>query len=126
MKARAVNKYIRHSAKKMKPVLDMVRGKQVNSVLNMLAFMPKKSAKLVELTTRSAVSNLLNTEEGAKVNPDELIIAEAYANQGPVMKRIRPRSMGRAYLIRKRTCHLTIVVATPEQEDVVVDTKEKE
>ena len=126
MKARAVNKYIRHSAKKMKPVLDMVRGKQVNSVLNMLAFMPKKSAKLVELTTRSAVSNLLNTEEGANVNPDELVIAEAYANQGPVMKRIRPRSMGRAYLIRKRTCHLTIVVATPEQEDVAVDTKEKE
>lgn len=126
MKARAVNKYIRHSAKKMKPVLDMVRGKQVNSVLNMLAFMPKKSAKLVELTTRSAVSNLLNTEEGAKVNPDELVIAEAYANQGPVMKRIRPRSMGRAYLIRKRTCHLTIVVATPEKEDVAVDTKEKE
>jgi len=125
MKARAVNKYIRHSAKKMKPVLDMVRGKQVNTVLNMLAFMPKKSAKLVELTTRSAVSNLLNTEEGAKVNPDELIIAEAYADQGPVMKRIRPRSMGRAYLIRKRTCHLTIVVATPEIK-VADDTKEKE
>lgn len=125
MKARAVNKYIRQSAKKMKPVLDMVRGKQVNAVLNMLAFMPKKSAKLVELTTRSAVSNLLNTEEGAKVNPDELIIVEAYANQGPVMKRIRPRSMGRAYLIRKRTCHLTIVVATPEL-DVADDTKEKE
>ena len=125
MKARAVNKYIRQSAKKMKPLLDMVRGKQVNSVLNMLAFMPKKSAKLVELTTRSAVSNLLNTEEGAKVNPDELVIAEAYANQGPVMKRIRPRSMGRAYLIRKRTCHLTIVVATPD-EGAAADTKEKE
>ena len=125
MKARAVNKYIRHSAKKMKPVLDMVRGKQVNSVLNMLSYMPKKSAKLVELTTRSAVSNILNTEEGAKVNPDELVIVEAYANQGPVMKRIRPRSMGRAYLIRKRTCHLTIVVATPEV-DVAIDTKEKE
>lgn len=125
MKARAVNKYIRHSAKKMKPVLDMVRGKQVNTVLNMLAFMPKKSAKLIELTTRSAVSNLMNTEEGAKVNPDELIIVEAFADQGPVMKRIRPRSMGRAYLIRKRTCHLTIVVATPEQE-VADDTKEKE
>lgn len=124
MKARAVNKYIRHSAKKMKPMLDMVRGKQVNTVLNMLSLMPKKSAKIVELTTRSAVSNLLNTEEGAKINPDELIIAEAYADQGPVMKRIRPRSMGRAYMIRKRTCHLTIVVATPEVANV--DTKEKE
>lgn len=125
MKARAVNKYIRQSAKKMKPMLDMVRGKQVNSVINMLALMPKKAAKIVELTTRSAVSNLLNSEEGAKVNPDELIIAEAYANQGPVMKRIRPRSMGRAYMIRKRTCHLTIVVATPP-EVVENDTKEKE
>ena len=125
MKARAVNKYIRQSAKKMKPMLDMVRGKQVNSVINMLALMPKKAAKIVELTTRSAVSNLLNSEEGAKVNPDELVIAEAYANQGPVMKRIRPRSMGRAYMIRKRTCHLTIVVATPEI-DVENETKEKE
>jgi large subunit ribosomal protein L22 len=124
MKARAVNKYIRQSAKKMKPMLDMIRGKQVNSVINMLAYMPKKAAKIVELTTRSAVSNLMNTEEGAKVNADELIIAEAYANQGPVMKRIRPRSMGRAFMIRKRTCHLTIVVATPEV--VVDDAKEKE
>lgn len=124
MKARAVNKYIRQSAKKMKPMLDMIRGKQVNSVINMLAYMPKKTAKIVELTTRSAVSNLLNTEEGAKINSDELIIAEAYANQGPVMKRIRPRSMGRAFMIRKRTCHLTIVVATPEV--VVDDAKEKE
>jgi large subunit ribosomal protein L22 len=109
----------------MKPILDMVRGKQVNAALNMLAFMPKKSAKLVELTTRSAVSNLLNSEEGAKVNPDELVIEKAYADQGPMMKRIRPRSMGRAYLIRKRTCHLTIVVATPP-EVVENDTKEKE
>ncbi|MDZ7822158.1 MAG: uL22 family ribosomal protein, partial [Candidatus Marinimicrobia bacterium] len=53
-------------------------------------FMPKKSAKIVILTTRSAVSNLLNTDEGAKVNPDELVIQEAYVNQGPMMKRIRP------------------------------------
>ncbi len=126
MKARAVNKYIRLSAKKMKPVLDMVRGKRVDNAINMLTFMPKKSAKIVILTTRSAVSNLLNTDEGAKVNPDELVIQEAYVNQGPVMKRIRPRSMGRAYLIRKRSCHLTVVVGTPAAEDVKNDTKEKE
>jgi large subunit ribosomal protein L22 len=109
----------------MKPMLDMVRGKQVDQILNMLAYMPKKSAKIVELTTRSAVSNLLNTDEGAKINTNELVILEAYVNQGPVMKRIRPRAMGRAYLIRKRTCHLTIVVGTPA-EDVAKDTKEKE
>ncbi|MDZ7796008.1 MAG: 50S ribosomal protein L22 [Candidatus Marinimicrobia bacterium] len=125
MKARAVNKYIRLSAKKMKPVLDMVRGKRVDNAINMLTFMPKKSAKIVVSTTRSAVSNLLNTDEGAKINPDELLIQEAYVNQGPMMKRIRPRSMGRAYLIRKRTCHLTIVVGTPAG-DVKNDTKEKE
>ncbi|MDD3095560.1 MAG: 50S ribosomal protein L22 [Candidatus Neomarinimicrobiota bacterium] len=125
MKARAVNKYIRQSAKKMKPVLDMVRGKQVTSALNMLSFMPKKSAKFIELTTRSAVSNLLNSEAGAKVNPDELVIREAFVDQGPVMKRIRPRSMGRAFMIRKRSCHLTIVVGTPT-DDGKNDTKEKE
>jgi large subunit ribosomal protein L22 len=126
MKARAVNKYIRQSAKKMKPVLDMVRGKQVNSALNMLSLMPKKSAKLIEQTTRSAISNLLNSDEGSKINPDDLVIQEAYANQGPVMKRIRPRSMGRAYLIRKRTCHLTIVVGTPAENVKNATTKEKE
>jgi large subunit ribosomal protein L22 len=125
MKARAVNKYIRLSAKKMKPVLDMVRGKRVDTALNMLTFMPKKSAKILVSTTRSAVSNLLNTDEGAKLNPDELVIEEAYVNQGPAMKRIQPRAMGRAYLIRKRTCHLTVVVGTPA-EDVKNDTKEKE
>lgn len=125
MKARAVNKYIRQSAKKIKPVLDMVRGKQVSTALNMLSFMPKKSAKLIEQTMRSAVSNLLNSDEGSKVNPDELVIQEAYVNQGPVMKRIRPRSMGRAYLIRKRSCHLTIVVGTPA-ENAKNATKEKE
>lgn len=120
MEARAVNKYIRQSAKKVKPVLDMVRGKKVNEAINMLNFMPKKAAKIVSGTAQSAVSNLLNNDEAKGINPDELIIKKAYVDQGPVMKRIRPRSMGRAYLIRKRSCHVTIVVGLPK----AVETKE--
>jgi len=124
MEAKAVNKYIRQSAKKIKPMLDLVRGKKVDYALNTLHFMPKKAAKTIELTIRSAVANLINTDEGAKVNPEELVVKTAFVDQGPTAKRIQPRSMGRAYRIRKRSSHLTIIVAVPEHHDS--DLKEKE
>ncbi len=124
MEAQAVNKYIHQSAKKIKPMLDLVRGKRVDYALNTLHFMPKKAAKLIEMTIRSAVANFINTDEGTKVNPEELYVKTVFVNQGPTAKRIQPRSMGRAYRIRKRTSHLTVVVALPEVN--VSDTKEKE
>lgn len=113
METRAVNKYVRQSAKKIKPILDMVRGKRVDYALNTLHFMPKKSAKIVEQTIRSAVANYINTDEGAAVNPDELVVKTAFVNQGPTARRIQPRSMGRAYQIRKRSSHVTVTVALP-------------
>lgn len=124
MEAKAVNKYIKQSAKKMKPVADMVRGKRVDQALNTLHFMPKKAAKLIEQTIRSAVANFINTDEGSKVNPEELFVKMVFVNQGPTAKRIQPRSMGRAFRIRKRSAHLTVVVANPEVN--LSDTKEKE
>jgi len=124
MEARAVNKYIRQSAKKIKPILDIVRGKRVDYALNSLHFMPKKAAKIVEQTIRSAVANYINSDEGASVSPEELIVKTVFVNQGPAARRIQPRSMGRAYLIKKRSAHVTVVVALPENDILATDKKE--
>lgn len=124
MEARAVNKYVHHSTKKIKPMLDLVRGKRVDHALNALHFMPNKAAKIVEGTIRSAVSNYINSDEGSKVNPEELMIKEAYVDKGPITRRIQPRSMGRAYLIRKRTSHVTVKVGLPETAETASTKKE--
>ncbi len=124
MEARAVNKYVRHSTKKIKPMLDLVRGKRVGHALNTLHFLPNKAAKIVEGTIRSAVSNYLDTDEGSKVNPEDLVIKKAYVDQGPTTRRIQPRSMGRAYLIRKRSSHVTVIVELPETAEKASTKKE--
>lgn len=124
MEARAVNKYVHQSAKKIKPMLDLIRGKRVDHALNTLHFLPNKAAKIVENTIRSAVSNYLDTEEGSKTNPEELIIKAAYVDQGPTARRIQPRSMGRAYLIRKRSSHVTVKVGMPEKAETASTKKE--
>jgi large subunit ribosomal protein L22 len=124
MEARAVNKYVHQSAKKIKPMLDLIRGKRVDHALNTLHFLPNKAAKIVENTIRSAVSNYLDTEEGSKTNPEELIIKAAYVDQGPTARRIQPRSMGRAYIIRKRSSHVTVKVGMPEKAETASTKKE--
>jgi large subunit ribosomal protein L22 len=111
MEARAVNKYIPTSPRKMRLLIDLIRGKSVAEALEILHFNPKHAAKDAEKTLRSAVGNLFNENEDAKVSPEELVVKEAYVNQGPTLKRIQPAPMGRAYRIRKRSNHLTIVVA---------------
>ncbi|HDT12436.1 MAG TPA: 50S ribosomal protein L22 [Candidatus Marinimicrobia bacterium] len=124
MEARAVNKYVHQSAKKIKPMLDLIRGKRVDHALNTLHFLPNKAAKIVENTIRSAVSNYMDTDEGSKTNPEELIIKAAYVDQGPTARRIQPRSMGRAYLIRKRSSHVTVKVGMPEKAETASTKKE--
>jgi len=124
MEARAVNKYVHQSAKKIKPMLDLIRGKRVGHALNTLHFLPNKAAKIVENTIRSAVSNYMDTEEGSKANPEALIIKAAYVDQGPTARRIQPRSMGRAYIIRKRSSHVTVKVGMPEKAETASTKKE--
>jgi large subunit ribosomal protein L22 len=113
MEAIAKAKHIHQSARKVRQVLDEVRGKQVESAINKLHFTPKKAAKIIEKTLRSAVANAIN-REGSEVDADKLFIKEAFCDEGPTMRRFRPRAMGRATIIRKRTSHLTIVVAEKE------------
>ncbi|HEY7750759.1 MAG TPA: 50S ribosomal protein L22 [Ignavibacteriaceae bacterium] len=112
MEAKAINKYIGSSPRKMRLVIDLIRGMSVDRALEVLHFSTKHASKDAEKTLRSAVSNLINTDEATRVEPQDLIVKEAFVNAGPTLKRISPAPMGRAYRIRKRSCHLTIVVST--------------
>ncbi len=112
MEARAVTRYIGSSPRKMRLVIDLIRGESVDKAMEILHFQPKHAARSAEKTLRSAVSNLINQDETTRHDPADLYIREAFVNQGPTLKRISPAPMGRAYRIRKRSCHVTIIVAT--------------
>ena len=115
MEAVAKARYVSGSARKMRQVIALVRGKNVEVALNILRFTHKKSAMILEKVVRSAVANAM-TIYGDKIHdPNDLTIVEAQCNDGPMMKRIRPRAMGRAFRVRKRTCHLKVVVASEEE-----------
>ena len=116
MQAIARARYIRGSARKMRQVMDLVRGKNVEDALNILRFTHKKNAVILEKIIRSAVANAQNIYGDKVHDPNELSIVDAQCGEGPIMKRIRARAMGRAYRIRKRTCHVKIVVATADEE----------
>jgi len=112
MEAKAINRYIGSSPRKMRLVIDLIRGVSVERALEVLHFSPKHASKDAEKTLRSAVSNIMNLDDSTRVDPADLYVKEALVNQGPTLKRISPAPMGRAYRVRKRSCHLTIVVAT--------------
>ena len=112
MEARAVHRYIGSSPRKMRLIIDLIRGMSVEKAIEVLHFSPKHASKDAEKVLRSAVANLLNKDDATRVEPSDLFVKEAFVNQGPTLKRISPAPMGRAYRIRKRSCHLTIVVAT--------------
>lgn len=115
MEARAVNRYVRQSPRKLRLVLDEVRGEVVGAALNYLHFSPLKASGIVEQTLRSAVANWLQKATDSKQNPDDLKITRAYADGGPFVKRFRPASMGRVSRLNKPTSHLTIVVSNEEE-----------
>ncbi len=119
MEATARAKHMRISPRKMRLVVDLIRGRNVEDALVILQGTRKKASPLVEKLLRSAVANALfvgeeEEEAGPRLNVDELYVKKAFVDGGPVMKRFRPRSMGRANKIRKRTSHLTIVVGTQQ------------
>ena len=112
MTARAQAKYIRQSPYKVRRVLDLVRGLPVDEARVVLEFTNRKAAGTVIKVLDSAVAN---AEHNFALDADELVVAEAYADEGPTLKRWRPRARGRATKIRKRTSHITIVVAETEE-----------
>ncbi|QJB58170.1 50S ribosomal protein L22 [Pseudodesulfovibrio sp. zrk46] len=107
MEAKAVAKFIRVSPRKTRLVAENIKGKGVEDALNILRFTPKKPAKILGKVLYSAISN---AEQMPGVDVDSLIVDSVIVNEGPTWKRIQPRAMGRAYRIRKRTSHITIVV----------------
>lgn len=111
MEARAISKYVRMSPYKVRLVVDLIRGKDVEEALNILHFTPKAASVPVEKTVRSAVYNAINLHGDEKLKVEDLYIKEAYVDEGPMLKRYRPRARGRVGRIRKRTSHITIVVA---------------
>lgn len=111
MEARAIAKYIRMSPRKVRRVADLVRGKNVGDAINILHFIQKSASRPLEKVIRSAVSNMLNIESSSKVDPDELFIKEIRVDEGVTLKRFRAASMGRAVRIRKRTSHISVIVA---------------
>ena len=107
MEAKAIAKYVRMSPSKLKPVTDLVRGKDLNEALTILKFTLGRGAELVEKVVQSAAAN---AENNFDMNRDELYIAEVYANQGPTMKRFRAGAQGRASMILKRTSHIGVTL----------------
>ncbi len=110
MEAQACSRYVRQSPRKIRIVMNEVRGKKVGDALNYLHFSPKKGSDVIEKTLRSAVSNLLQKADGENIDPDSLIVSKAFVNGGPHMKRFRPASMGRISRLNKPTSHVTVVV----------------
>ena len=107
MEARAKLSYARISSRKVKIVIDMIRNKNVGEAMGILKTTPKAASELLIKLLESAMANAVNNHN---MNADNLYVAEIFANQGPTLKRVRPRAQGRAFRIRKRTSHITIVL----------------
>ncbi len=105
MKAEA--KFVRISPRKIRLVMDQVRGKRVEEALGLLSFAPQKGARILKKLLDSAVAN---AEQNSGIDVDTLYVKRVYANEGPTLKRFRPRALGRATRIRKRTSHLTVIL----------------
>jgi len=107
MEVKAVAKYVRISPRKVRLVIDLVRGKRVDESLNILQFTPKRAAHIVRKLIKSAIAN---AEQKPDVDIDNLYIKCIYADEGPTLKRYRARALGRAVRIRRRTSHITVVL----------------
>jgi len=105
--AKATARYVRISPTKARRVVDLVRGRSAQEALDILTFAPQSASTDVYKVVRSAIAN---AENNHGLDPSTLFVGEAYVDEGPTLKRIRPRAQGRAYRIRKRTSHITIVV----------------
>ena len=107
MEAKAVARHVRIAPRKAKLVADLIRGKKVDEALAILKFTPRGASPVIEKVVKSAVAN---AENNHNLDKDNLYIAEIYANQGPTLKRFRPRAQGRASQILKRTSHIGVTL----------------
>jgi large subunit ribosomal protein L22 len=113
MQSKAQAKWVRMSPRKVRRVVNEIRGKSCSEAVTILRFMPFSAAREVEKVLRSAMFNLINAEKApiSEAEANDLKVVEAYADQGPTLKRIQPRARGRAYPILKKSSHITVVVS---------------
>jgi len=112
VEAKAVAKYIRVAPNKARQVVNMIRGKQVDEARAILKYTPKRVASVVAKVLDSAIAN---AEHNFDMDRENLFVSKVYVDGGPTMKRFKPRALGRADLIRKRTSHITVVVGEKEE-----------
>ncbi|MGB3303896.1 50S ribosomal protein L22 [Gordonia sp. (in: high G+C Gram-positive bacteria)] len=110
--ARATAKFVRVTPMKARRVIDLVRGKNVDEALDILRFAPQAASEPVYKVLASAIAN---AENNVGLDRRTLVISEAFADEGPTLKRFQPRAQGRAFRIRKRTSHITVVVSAVEK-----------
>ncbi|NLP18413.1 MAG: 50S ribosomal protein L22 [Firmicutes bacterium] len=113
MEAKAVARHIRIAPRKVRIVADLIRGKDVNEALAILRFTPKRGARLLEKALRSAVANAQDKYDS---DPGSLYVKRVYVDEGPTLKRFRPRRMGQAFPVLKRTSHISVVVEEAEMK----------
>ena len=117
MEAIAKVRNIRITPQKARRVVNLIRGKQATEALGLLKFQPQAASEPIYKVVASAVANakVKGESTGAIVDEDDLVISQAYVDEGVTLKRFRPRAQGRAFRINKRTSHITVVVATPDE-----------
>ncbi len=108
MEARAIAKYLGVSPRKTRLCADLIRGKRVEEAVNILSHTPKAGARMISKVVQSA---LANARQDKSIDVDTLYVKTVFVNQGPTLKRWQPKPMGRAGRIRKRTCHVTVVLS---------------
>ena len=113
MEAKAVARHIRIAPRKVRIVADLIRGKDVDEAIAILRFTPKRGARILEKVLHSAVANAQNNYD---LDIDSLYVKRAYVDEGPTLKRFRPRRMGQAFPILKRTSHISVVVEEAEMK----------
>ena len=114
------------SPRKMRTIVDLIRGEKVNKALSILKYQSKVGAPAVEKLLLSAIANWQNKHEDAKLEEADLYVKEVRVDGGRILKRLRPAPQGRAHRIRKRSNHVTLVVASNATVEVVEDNKDKE
>jgi large subunit ribosomal protein L22 len=113
MRYRALHRYADMSARKIRPFATLIRGRSADEALELLRFLPNKSARLLEAVVKSALGNA--EDRGAR-DPDELMVVESRVDDGPILKRIMPRARGTAFPIKRRYAHIHVTLSDLEEE----------
>ncbi len=111
LESKAIARWVRITPRKMRLVANLVRGKKVSEAVDTLTYSLKRASSPVEKTVRSALANMMQRDEASRLDPSEVFIHEIRVDEGPTQKRWRPRAMGRAFRIMKRTSHLTVILS---------------